>query len=323
MKEAFKIHKFKAKALEIIVSANAIIKEYAAAGDDLTLRQLYYKFVSRNLFPDDRMYLYNKARRKWEKDDSDKATKNAEPNYKWLGDIVSNARLAGYTDWQYIKDRTRASHTVGHWDSPEEIIEYYSDWFKVDTREDQDYYIEVWVEKEALAGVLKKVCDKIDVRWFACKGYCSSSAMYEASKRFIRQEKAGKETMIIHLGDHDPSGIDMTRDIRDRLRMMGARMEVNRIALTIEQIREYDPPSDPARATDSRYIEYVENTGEDRQWELDALEPAMLRSLIEETVDGYTDFDLLEDKQAIQDEGERRLVLVHKNWDKIMKYLKA
>ena len=112
--------------------------------------------------------------------------------------------------------------------------------------------------------------------------------MYEASKRFIEQEDNDKETMIIHLGDHDPSGIDMTRDIRDRLHTMGSSVFVNRIALTIQQIREHNPPSDPARDTDSRYDEYVKNTGEVEQWELDALEPAMLRELIREEVDGYT-----------------------------------
>lgn len=322
MKEEFTPHKFKAKALGVIMSADSIIREYAAAGDDLTLRQLFYVFVSRDLFPEDRRYVLNRSTGKWKKDPNNpKSTINAEPNYKWLGDIVSTARLAGYLDWEYIKDRTRAHNFIDHWETPEDIIEYYSDWFKIDTREDQDHYIEVWVEKEALAGVLNRVCTKLDVPWFACKGYCSSSAMYEASKRFIKQEDEGKETMVIHLGDHDPSGIDMTRDIQDRLKLMGSNVFVNRIALTIEQIREHNPPSAPARDTDSRYDDYVKNTKEVEQWELDALKPAMLRNLIKLEVDEYTDSNLLEEKREIQEDGERKLVKVHENWDSIISFL--
>jgi len=132
MREQFEDFKFRKSSLLVIEQANNIIDEYVGEGFDLTLRQLYYQFVARDLIT------------------------NNQSSYKRIGSIINDARLAGMIDWDSIKDRTREYKDVSHWTSPEEILEVYSEHFKMDTREDQQDYVEVWVEKEALAGIVKK-----------------------------------------------------------------------------------------------------------------------------------------------------------------------
>ena len=261
MKHFYQATNFRQQSLEIIDKANEIIKEYSAEGYDLTLRQLYYQFVARDIIP------------------------NRQSEYKKLGSVVNDARLAGLIDWESIVDRTREYEQNGHWDSPADIIASCARSYGIDTRADQDTYIEVWVEKDALVGVLERACEPLDVGYFSCRGYVSQSAMWEAANRFI--EEGGSDCVLLHLGDHDPSGLDMTRDIRDRLDMFGALVEVKRIALNMEQIEKYQPPPNPAKTTDSRYDKYIDEYG-DESWELDALDPRVITELIEKHVKEHT-----------------------------------
>jgi hypothetical protein len=87
----------------------------------------------------------------------------------------------------------------------------------LDTRRNQEYYIEVWIEKDALLGILETICKKLDVPYFSCRGYVSQSSMWEAAQRFRENDREG---ILLHLGDHDPSGIDMSRDIQERLKFV-------------------------------------------------------------------------------------------------------
>jgi hypothetical protein len=167
--------------------------------------------------------------------------------------------------------------------------------------------MEVWIEKDALIGVIDGVCRELDVPFFSCRGYVSDSEMWTAA--YNRMDK-GEQTIVLHLGDHDPSGIDMTRDIRERLDLfsMEADIEVRRIALTMDQIDELKPPPNPAKITDSRFEGYAAEYG-DESWELDALEPQYIADLIQTAVFGERDVDLWDaayqeqetERQQIQD----------------------
>lgn len=148
----------------------------------------------------------------------------------------------------------------------------------------------MWVEKDALVDVVGQACEPLDVPFFSCRGYTSQSEMWAAAQRFIRQGDRDQR-IIIHLGDHDPSGIDMTRDIQERLDMFGADVIVKRVALTMEQINTYNPPPNPAKITDSRCGKYIAEFG-DESWELDALEPKVITDLIKEQVKMYRDEEL-------------------------------
>lgn len=294
--EYFKGKKFRDPTRRVIMLANGIIDEYMADGYDLTLRQLYYQFVARDLIP------------------------NSQSEYNKLGSILSDARLAGLVDWDAIKDRTRAMDENWHCLSPQSLMAGVARDYAIDLRSDQDCYIEVWVEKEALVGIIEKACQEVDVPWFACRGYVSLTAMYEASKRFVAAEEDAKETIIFQLGDHDPSGIDMTRDIQDRLNMFGSTVRVNRIALNMDQVDEYNPPSNPAKLTDSRCGGYMDRFG-DESWELDALDPHILTELIKTSVAGFTDPDKIETKEYEQEEQREILQKITIHWDKVKKLL--
>lgn len=220
MREKFIDRNFNDSSVQVIMAAVGICEEYAAQGYDLTLRQLYYQFVSRGLIP------------------------NKDTEYKRLGSIINDARLAGELDWDYIVDRTRFLRDYDTKDSPSSAIMEAARSYIIDLWEDQPYRPEVWIEKDALVGVIETICNRLRIPFFSCRGYVSQSEMYEAAQRM--QRWVGQEPIIFHLGDHDPSGIDMTRDIQERLDLFGANCEVNRIALTMDQIRAINPPPFPS-----------------------------------------------------------------------------
>ncbi len=305
---------------QIIDDAADILDEYHAQGFTMTLRQIYYKFVGRGLFPDHRRW--SKVDGKWVKDPN--GTKNADPNYKWLGDIINDARLAGDIDWYRMQDPTRHLSGFPSWESPHEIIQGAARGYSIDKWIGQEYRPEVWVEKEALEGIVARACGAYQVPHFSCRGYTSQSAMFSAGNRLIHNIRTGYKPFIIHLGDHDPSGMDMSKDIEGRLFMYVDKFEdasqvgFKRIALNMDQIKRFNPPSDPAKPTDSRSPRYVQQYGEN-SWELDALEPNDIIKMIHEQVDLLVDQDMYQ-RKVDQEEDERGdLTWVAENWDDIQK----
>jgi len=307
--------RFRATTLEIIEKANDLIAVYQKQGFILTLRQAYYQFVAQDLFPESWIDSTYNARSGLPAD-----TKNTVKNYKRLGDIINDGRLAGLIDWDAIEDRTRELRSEAHWNSPGSIVRACAEQFRYDLWSDQDYYCEVWIEKEALAGVIEGVCMELDVPYFSCRGYVSQSEMWRASQRLLKIEQQGRQTVIFHLGDHDPSGVDMTRDIYDRLTLFHSTVDVRRIALNWPQIREYDPPPNPAKTTDARYEKYREEYGDD-SWELDALEPRVLVDLISTSVNEICDSDRWDAQVARQDDAKMELELVATKWQEVVRGL--
>jgi hypothetical protein len=165
------------------------------------------------------------------------------------------------------------------------------------------------VEKAALSGILRPVCRDLHIRFTANKGYSSSSAMYEAGQRIAHAVENGRKPFIFYLGDHDPSGIDMTRDITDRLQLFSldriSHKNIDRLALNMDQVTKWKPPRNPAKETDSRYAAYVVEFG-GASWELDAVEPATLAALVRDAVNSVIDrkqWDkIAEREQAMRDE---------------------
>jgi hypothetical protein len=215
--------------------------------------------------------------------------------------------MCGLIDWEAIEDRTRNLQKLSHWRSPSQIMDTAIYSYRLNKWEKQLFRPEVWIEKEALVGVIQGVCDKWDVPYFACRGYNSQSEQWRAGQRLLEHINDLKIPIIIHLGDHDPSGIDMTRDNIDRLSLFThSNIEVRRLALNFDQVTKYNPPPNPAKATDSRFNSYADMYGEDC-WELDALEPSVIVNLIEDEIKSLIDFDAWEvlikkendDKQAL------------------------
>jgi hypothetical protein len=294
----------KGPALLAVAKANEIIAEYEAQGFNLTLRQLYYQFVSRDLIA------------------------NKQKEYKRLGDIVSKARRAGLIDWDAIVDRTRELRSEPHWDSPEEILAAVAKQYKTNPWDSQDRYVEVWFEKDALMGVFERPANEWRAPFFSCRGYTSDSEVWAAAQRFQRKaRKAGgnKRGLILHFGDHDPSGLDMSRDIEDRLRLFGAGgsvVEVKRIALTFDQVQEHNPPPNPAKETDSRFANYQQEYG-DESWELDALNPTILAALVAGEVGQVLDRDTWDESMAEEATQREQLEQVSERFEEVAEFLEG
>jgi hypothetical protein len=260
MKKAYITRRFKPESARLIELANRIIAEYEAQGYELTLRQLYYQLVARDVIP------------------------NNERSYKNLGSLINDARLAGLVDWMAIEDRTRNVRSNPHWERPRDIIDAAVSQYRIDKWENQAHRIEVWVEKDALVGVIARICGELDLAYFSCRGYTSASELWRAGRRLRDYARNGQIPIVIHLGDHDPSGIDMTRDITERLELFAETpIEIHRIALNWDQIDLYQPPPNPAKLTDSRANGYIAKHGLE-SWELDALRPEVLAGLIRDEV---------------------------------------
>jgi hypothetical protein len=290
---------FRESSLLKIQQANQIITTLRKQGFTLTLRQLYYQFVKRNWIP------------------------NNDREYDKLGALMTDARLAGLVDWDAIEDRTRSLKGLGHWESPHQIIDTYADYFHVDRWADQQYRPEVWIEKEALAGIFARVCGELDIPYFSCRGYGSASEMWRAGQRMKHHIEEGRTPIIFHFGDHDPSGMDMTRDITERLEMFAEEpIEVVRVALNMDQIDEHQPPPNPAKITDSRCATYIELYGES-SWELDALDPPILMDMVRDRVLPLRDEDEWERTGQVQQEGRDNLKLLADNYDKALTAVKG
>lgn len=307
------------ESAQIVSEARSIVADYAAQGYTLTLRQIYYQFVARDLLA------------------------NNQANYKRLGNMLDRARLAGLLDWNSIVDRTRNLSSQPHWRSVDSLLQGAANGYGNDLWRNQPRRVEIWVEKEALADVVDQAASRWDCSWFACRGYVSQSEMWSAGQRIGRYVEAGQAVTIVHLGDHDPSGIDMTRDITDRLNRfvgmdylrkhrgeisganlelvktyddiqewMGQRtgasfgFEVDRIALNMDQIEAYNPPPNFAKLTDSRAQDYIETYGEN-SWELDALDPRTLDTLIENAITARLDRDLYDAAVESQEDDRGRV----------------
>ncbi|USN15739.1 hypothetical protein BABAJAGA_00990 [Brevundimonas phage vB_BgoS-BabaJaga] len=276
---AYKEQRFAAKSLKLIEKANEIIADFQSQGYTLTLRQLYYQFITINYFS------------------------NSEQSYNRLGETISNARLAGLVSWDAIEDKTRFVRGKDHWNGEEGHFDFMRDskkWFNIDMWENQPNYVEVWIEKDALLGVIERPCWELDVPYMSCRGYMSQSEEWAAANRFSEAADSGRNPVLIYLGDHDPSGIDMSRDHNDRLTMflehLGVDVDVRRVALNLDQVQKYKPPENPTKPKDSRSPDYVRKFGR-KCWELDALKPSVLDQLVRDRVDDLRDMDLWAEKE--------------------------
>jgi len=262
MKQQF-IERLKLSKSNIIMlnKINDILEEYVNDGYTLTLRQLYYQLVSRDVIP------------------------NNDKEYAKLSNILKNGRMAGVVDWSSIEDRVRVPK-LPYWvtgvdDAIMDTIKQY----RLNRMWGQNKAVEIWVEKDALSNVLYRVTKKYHIQLMVNRGYSSVSAMYDAYKRLNTGD------IILYFGDHDPSGMDMIRDIKERLNEFGIDVDVKPIALTMDQIKEFNPPPNPAKISDPRAKWYIEKYGK-TSWELDALPPKMLIRLAESAVEEIIDMDL-------------------------------
>lgn len=287
MRERFRFITFKPDSRAKIEKMNAIIAEYQEQGLRLTARQLYYQFVARDFIP------------------------NQPTEYKKLTALLTDARYAGLVDWDAIEDRGREPNTPADWPDIGARVESALRTYRLPRWDGQTSYAELWVEKQALAGVLEPLASEYHVTLMVNKGYSSASAMKESAERISSgrrdtERSEPRDAVIFYLGDHDPSGEDMVRDIEQRLAEFQTTCAVVKIALTMDQVRQYRPPPNPAKITDPRAAAYIKKYGP-RSWEVDALPPNVLTRLIRRAFDSEIDTALMDKIKAQEESDKKRL----------------
>jgi len=289
---------------ELLNQIIEIVDEYFAQDITLTNRQLYYQLVSRDIIP------------------------NADEIYKRICTFLTDGRYAGLIDWEAIEDRGRVPEKHSEWENIKSLIESATYSYRLPRWQDQEYYVELYCEKQAMESVLKPVADRYHIYFGVNKGYSSASTMYDLAQRIKDKIKEGKRAIILYLGDHDPSGLDMVRDIHKRIcefltvgdeciDIVGDDKDnpffrIVPLALNMQQIKQYSPPPNPAKITDPRAKWYIKEYG-NKSWELDALEPRVLINIAEKGIKGFLDEEKYnywitrerEEKKALEDFGDK------------------
>lgn len=277
----------------MIAIINDIVNKYVAAGLRLTARQIYYQLVAHHGLP------------------------NSERSYRNTTRLINDAKIAGLMDWEAIEDRTRSFIRRGRWESGADVLRSAASGFHMDHWVGQPSRCFVIIEKEALVGVLENVCHDYDVPLLAARGYPSGSVLREFCIDDVMPAfDSGQDAVVIHLGDHDPSGIDMSRDLEKRIVMFsehGGAVNLDRIALNMNQIKTHKPPPNPAKQTDARFREYASQYGS-QSWELDALDPAFLSKLVETRIKKEITWSIWGQRRDEIDEIRERIRLLAKRF---------
>jgi len=261
----YKTQAYHAEDLRLIEQIESVLTEYKKKGYTLTLRQLFYRLVVREI------------------------VENDEFQYRRVADLITDARNGGRLDWYAIEDRSRILRCRTHWDTPEDIMDKVASLYHIDHWIGQQYYVEVWLEKDALIGVVGSICDELDVPYYSCRGFISQSEMWSVAQRMLEHQKQYQNIVVLFLGDHDPSGLNTIRDLDTRLGLFGVQdIIINRLALNMDQITQYKLPPNPTKLPEGRSQEYVRSFGGEC-WELDALEPELINALIKKSIKRYRD----------------------------------
>jgi len=283
-------------AYSIIGLCDRILDEYEKMKIRITLRQLYYDLVSRNTIP------------------------NHDTVYKRITKLLTDARYLGLIDWDAIEDRNRPHDMHAEWISIHSIMQSAIDSYRNPRWSDQKYYVEVLTEKDALSSILQPVTNRWHVRLNVNKGYASASVIYEMARRLAERIKEGKQVVLLYIGDHDPSGLDMIRDIdyrmteflvhmlldfykdkhpewkenkeygKEAVRWVESYFKIESIALTMKQVEEMDLPPNPAKITDPRAKWYIQKYGR-ISWEVEALNAQYLIDLLNDSIQEYIEMD--------------------------------
>ena len=292
MKQSYGKMRLRDETKRLIADINVIINRYMAQGYTLSVRQVYYQLVAADMI------------------------KNNLNSYQKVAQAINDGRMSGMIDWDAIEDRNRNIATRSHWSDGKSILQDASRWFHMDMWETQEERVIVIVEKAALEGILGAVCSRFDVPILAARGYPSVSILREMAIEHIQRNEHQAHT-ILHFGDHDPSGIDMTRDLEERLQLFchdsDVELTIKRCALNMDQIEVLKPPPNYAKATDARFKGYQKLFG-DESWELDAIEPAALDRLVTSEIETCIIDDLWEARKAEIELIRDKLIKTAKNF---------
>jgi len=253
--------------------------EVLAANHPMTVRQVYYQLVSRQVIENNRC------------------------QYQAVSNLLVDARKDGVVPWHWIEDRLRRPREVDMWDDLADFAETARRAYRRDVWQTQPYYVEVWLEKDALSGIFEDALGQYGVTLNVGRGYDGWDSIHNAAERYLNQG----DVTVLYFGDFDPSGVDMTRSLRDRLAELGAEPDIVRCALTLDDVTRYKLPPDFTKTTDTRSAAFVKKYG-DIAVELDALPVDVLRARLIDEVEARLDLEALAETREVERMERARLV---------------
>lgn len=303
---------------EIIEHAVAIIQEMEVEGIEMNLRGLHYQFVARRI--EVTMSFATFYERPRDKKAGEPAwVRGPYPNtfraYKNLGDIINDARMAGEVSWEALEDTTRNMVDWQHFEAPLSAIQELREDYRIDRWDNQPKRPIMLIEKNSMVGTIRRVCAQLDMPFLSTRGYCSATEAWVLAQRVLKIREGGQEEVILDGRDHDPSGLDMTRDLRERLELfVGGPIDMRRIFMNFDQVQEHNPPPNVAKETDVRLdspmaddpdgLTYRERFGP-LSWEMEAMPPRAIVAAIREAVEEIQDPELWqESRRQLQNDWE-------------------
>jgi hypothetical protein len=279
--ETSPIKRQRATKAEVEARREALL-DIIEAGRPMTVRQAFYQATVRDL------------------------VEKAESGYAKVQTDLTLMRRSGDLPYDWLADNTRWQRKPRTFSSVEEALKETAKFYRKSLWNDAGTYVEIWLEKDALAGVLLPVTAMYDVPLMVARGYASLSFLHSAAE-FINTLVV--PTFIYHLGDFDPSGVNAGEKIEETLHELAPDAEIffERIAVTEEQIAEFDLPTRPTKASDTRAKAFGSSTSV----ELDAIDPNQLRDLVRKTIEQHLpreQFEILKDAEQSEREIISRLV---------------
>jgi hypothetical protein len=262
------------KTVRLIQTAREILAEH----HPMTVRQVYYQLVSRQVI------------------------ENNLGRYNAVCNALRDARREGLIPWEWIEDRLRVPRHVAMWNGLPDFADTCLRSYRRNVWKTQTVRIEAWVEKDALSGIFEDTLKPYGVTLNVGRGYDGWTSIHNAARRLRGN------AVILYFGDFDPSGEDMVHSLRERLADQGAEPRIIKCALTPEDIERYDLPPALTKKSDTRAAKFIAEHGDVSSVELDALPLEVLRARIVEEVEARMDLDALEDVRLDEEQDREKLV---------------
>lgn len=231
----------------------------------MTIRQLYYQLVSRQVI------------------------ENTRSQYQAVSNALVNERKSGNVPWNWIEDRLRRPREVPMWNGLADFADTALAAYRLNVWTEQAHLVEVWLEKDALSGIFEDILRPYGVTLNVGRGYDGWDSIHNAAQRYLTW---GADVTVLYFGDFDPSGEDMVRSLRDRLYFFETSPEIVKCALTAADVTDYHLPPDFTKPTDTRRAAFVAKFG-DVAVELDALPMDVLQARLESELQARLDLDAL------------------------------
>jgi len=260
---------------------NAVTKETASGAGRMTLRHLFYRLVSKGVL------------------------EKTEKQYNKLIKDVGNMRKTGIISYDFFADGTRWQRKPRTYSGVKQALERTARFYRKDYWENLPVYVEFWVEKDAISDIVFEVTEEFDVPLMVARGFASLSFLH-SSAEYITE--TGKKAFIYHLGDYDPSGLMAAKTIENSLRGFGADIEFRRLAVTTEQIQEFNLPTRPTKESN-----HSKNFNGDSV-EIDAMDPQLIQALVRDAIFSHVDHDQFQKLKSVERAEKESLLEYCKNF---------